>query len=75
MSLVKRSMTIGGHRTSLALEPEFWSVLDDYARRHGTTVPQLIARIDRERAQTHPERPLASAARVFGLTDVLSRLG
>lgn len=73
MSLVKRSMTIAAHRTSLALEPEFWSVLDDCARRENTTAPQLIARIDRERAQSHPDRPLASAARVYALQEVLKR--
>lgn len=67
MSLCKRSMTIAGHRTSLALEPEFWSQLEHCARREGVTMPALICKIDVERAGTHPDRPLASAARVYAL--------
>lgn len=65
--LVKRSMTIAGHRTSLALEPEFWAVLDECARRDNLSVPQLIARIDTDRAANDPESPLASAVRVHAL--------
>jgi predicted DNA-binding ribbon-helix-helix protein len=68
MSLLKRSMTIAGHRTSLALEPEFWEVLDRCAERDAVSLPQLIARIDTARAIAHPDRPLASAARVYALS-------
>lgn len=68
MSLTKRSMTIAGHRTSLALEPEFWNVLDQCAQREAVSLPQLIARIDDQRASSHPDRPLASAARVYALS-------
>lgn len=60
-------MTIAGHRTSLALEPEFWNVLDACASREALSLPQLIARIDAMRAAAHPDRPLASAARVYAL--------
>jgi predicted DNA-binding ribbon-helix-helix protein len=67
MSLIKRSMTIAGHRTSLALEPEFWGVLDECAKTRGVSLPQLIAGIDEARAATHPDRALASAARVHAL--------
>ncbi|MET0183014.1 MAG: ribbon-helix-helix domain-containing protein [Caulobacterales bacterium] len=67
MSLSKRSMTIAGHRTSLALEPEFWNRLEHCARSEGMTMPALIGRIDVERASSHPDRPLASAARVYAL--------
>lgn len=66
--LIKRSMTIAGHRTSLALEPEFWAVLDECAKREALSLPQLIARIDTDRAAMAPDRPLASAARVFALS-------
>ncbi len=65
--LIKRSMTIAGHRTSLALEPEFWDVLDRRAREEALSLPTLIARIDAERAADAPDRPLASAVRVFAL--------
>jgi len=67
MSLIKRSMTIAGHRTSLALEPEFWAVLDDCAKTGGVSLPTLIARVDEARAASHPDRALASAARVHAL--------
>ncbi len=67
MGLQKRSMTIAGHRTSLALEPEFWDVLEECAKARGTSLPKLIEGIDEARAATHPDRALASAARVFAL--------
>jgi predicted DNA-binding ribbon-helix-helix protein len=61
---VKRSYAIAGHRTSLALEPEFWRVLDDWARVEGMSVPQLIKAIDARRI---PAQPLSSALRVAAL--------
>ncbi len=67
--LIKRSMTIEGHRTSIALEPEFWAALAAIAARDGMTMTDLIARIDALRAGDAPDRPLASAARVYALLD------
>ena len=61
--LRKRSVNLHGHATSLALEPEFWAVLDAAARDGGFSVSGLIASIDDARG----ERPLASACRVFAL--------
>jgi predicted DNA-binding ribbon-helix-helix protein len=61
--LIKRSLTLGGHRTSVALEPEFWAVLDLMAAREQLSLPALVARIDAER----DDRPLASALRVCAL--------
>lgn len=57
----KRSLTIAGHRTSVALEPEFWTALDRLAARRGQTTAALVAEIDGART---PERNLASAIRV-----------
>lgn len=65
--LVKRSITLYGHATSLALEPEFWTVIDAAARRDGLSLAGLIARIDAERAQTDPDQALSSACRVWAL--------
>ncbi|MDO9337328.1 MAG: ribbon-helix-helix domain-containing protein [Caulobacter sp.] len=62
--LQKRSVSLTGHATSLALEPEFWAVLDAAAAAEGISVAQLIVRIDEARA----DRPLASACRVFALS-------
>lgn len=61
--LKKRSVNLSGHATSLALEPEFWAVLDAAAAAEGISLAALVGRIDEQRA----ERPLASACRVFAL--------
>lgn len=65
--LDKRSMRIAGHRTSLALEDEFWSALEQIAGVSGVSLPVLIAGIDKKRANDRPEASLASAVRVFVL--------
>ncbi len=65
--LQKRSMRIAGHRTSLALEQEFWSALERIARARSMTLPVLIASIDERRAKSTPDASLASAVRVFVL--------
>ncbi|MBI1250856.1 MAG: aryl-sulfate sulfotransferase [Alphaproteobacteria bacterium] len=70
--LEKRSITIAGHRTSLALEAEFWSALETIAARDGLSMSQLIGAIDAARAASAPDRPLASAARVYALTHKLN---
>jgi predicted DNA-binding ribbon-helix-helix protein len=62
--LVKRSINLSGHATSLALEPEFWAVLDRMAQ--GASFAALIGGIDAQRG----ERPLASACRVAALAFV-----
>ncbi|MEJ2817519.1 ribbon-helix-helix domain-containing protein [Caulobacter sp. CCG-8] len=62
-SLKKRSINLAGHATSLALEPEFWAVLQQAAGADRISVAALIQRIDAGRG----ERPLASACRVFAL--------
>lgn len=61
--LKKRSILLSGHATSIALEPEFWSVLDEMAQARGQSLAALIVSIDRGRG----ERPLASACRVAAL--------
>lgn len=64
---MKRSMRIAGHRTSLALEHEFWSALERIARSRSVTLPVLIATIDDGRNKNAPDASLASAVRVFVL--------
>lgn len=65
--LEKRSVTLAGHRTSLALEGAFWAALEAIAAARGASLPALLREIDAERARTAPDQPLASAARVFAL--------
>jgi len=61
--LNKRSFSIAGHRTSIALEAEFWAVLDTEASRRGLALAALVAEVDANRG----ERALASALRVHAL--------
>lgn len=63
-SLVKRSLALSGHRTSVALEPEFWDALDALAVARDQT---LIALVAAEDAARDPGRSLASALRVLAL--------
>ncbi|HEV7345795.1 MAG TPA: ribbon-helix-helix domain-containing protein [Devosia sp.] len=45
----KRSLSIAGHRTSIALEPEFWAALEGMAEEQSRTVAALIRDIDENR--------------------------
>lgn len=62
----KRSLTISGHRTSISLEPEFWTVLKAAATVERKSLAALVGEIDRTRGT----RNLSSALRVW----VLNRL-
>jgi predicted DNA-binding ribbon-helix-helix protein len=59
---VKRSFTIGGHRTSISLEAPFWEALKAAAARESIPLSRLIARIDKERGGGGG---LSSAVRVW----------
>jgi predicted DNA-binding ribbon-helix-helix protein len=63
LSLKKRSFTLSGHRTSIALEAEFWTVIDANAAREQISLAALVAKID----ATRGARPLASALRLYAL--------
>ena len=62
-ALEKRSLSLKRHRTSLALEPEFWAALEQLAGARHISLAALIAEIDAGRGG----RALASACRVFAL--------
>jgi predicted DNA-binding ribbon-helix-helix protein len=66
--LRKRSFRLAGHRTSVALEPEFWLALEAAAERQGRSLAALVAQVDAARGD--PALPLASALRVFALREV-----
>jgi len=61
--LKKRSLSLSGHATSVALEPEFWAVLDAIATERGLSLAGLMKQID----ETRGRRPLASACRLLAL--------
>jgi predicted DNA-binding ribbon-helix-helix protein len=63
---VKRSFSLAGHRTSVALEDPFWVALAHIATARGQTLSALVATTDAARA---PGQPLASALRVLALQE------
>ncbi|MBK1657130.1 ribbon-helix-helix domain-containing protein [Paracraurococcus ruber] len=65
--LRKRSFALAGHRTSVALEPEFWLVLEEAARRLGLSLAALVTEVDTARADA--AQPLASALRLRALAE------
>jgi predicted DNA-binding ribbon-helix-helix protein len=61
--VVKRSVAVAGHRTSISLEEPFWDALREIAGRRGLSVQALIGEIDAGREVQN----LSSAIRVFVL--------
>lgn len=59
-ALIKRSVTIQGHRTSFSLEPPFWEALRTAAAEDGKALNALVAEIDEARTTN-----LSSAIRVW----------
>jgi predicted DNA-binding ribbon-helix-helix protein len=61
--MLKRSVTIAGHRTSISLEEPFWEALRELAKKRGMTLAALIAEIDGRRKGAN----LSSAIRMYML--------
>jgi predicted DNA-binding ribbon-helix-helix protein len=62
-SVVKRSVVIDGHKTSVSLEDLFWTELKTIARAQQMALSELVAKIDGAREQSN----LSSAIRLFVL--------
>jgi predicted DNA-binding ribbon-helix-helix protein len=62
-SIVKRSVVIAGHKTSVSLEDEFWKAVKEVARERDLTVSQLVGKIESDRECGN----LSSAIRLFVL--------
>ena len=69
MSLLKKSFTIGNHRTSISLEPEFWDVLEIKASEQDVSLSKLVLKIDNEKPKDYNN--LASYIRIW----VLKKIG
>jgi predicted DNA-binding ribbon-helix-helix protein len=67
--VVKRSIVIAGHKTSVSLEDAFWQGLKDIAIERHTTLSDLVASIDGLRRQGN----LSSAIRLFVLDHYRAR--
>ena len=62
-SISKRSVVVGGHKTSVSLEDAFWKALKEIASSRRMTVADLVAGIDADRQFGN----LSSAIRLFVL--------
>ena len=62
-TVVKRSIVVAGHKTSVSLEDAFWNGLKEIVRERHTTLSELVAEIDAQRQLGN----LSSALRLFVL--------
>jgi predicted DNA-binding ribbon-helix-helix protein len=69
VSLLKKSFTIGNHRTSISLEPEFWDALELKANEQDVSLSKLVLKIDNEKPKDYNN--LASYIRIW----VLKKIG
>ncbi len=65
----KRSLIIFGHKTSIALEAEFWAIIEKMAKEKNISIAKLIEDIDGERNKKN----LASTLRVAALNFALKK--
>jgi predicted DNA-binding ribbon-helix-helix protein len=70
-AIVKRSVVLAGHKTSVSLEEPFWQGLKDIAQRRHQPLSELIASIDAKRDLGN----LSSAVRLFVLNYYQGRFG
>jgi predicted DNA-binding ribbon-helix-helix protein len=66
--LIKKSITIKKHRTSISLEKEFWDALKIIAIQRSSTVDKIVSDVD-----LHRNTSLASSTRVFILQYFLEK--
>jgi predicted DNA-binding ribbon-helix-helix protein len=69
--VIKRSIVIAGHKTSVSLEDAFWKGLKDIAGTRDMTLSELVALIDTERQHGN----LSSGIRLFVLEHYRSQIG
>ena len=62
-TVIKRSIVVAGHKTSVSLEDAFWNALKEIATGRNMTLSSLVAKIDAERSHGN----LSSAIRLFVL--------
>ena len=68
-AITKRSVVIGGHKTSVSLEEPFWNAVRELAGLQQVTVSSLLRQIDLERHNAN----LSSAIRVYVLENIRSQ--
>jgi predicted DNA-binding ribbon-helix-helix protein len=68
-SILKRSIVIDGHKTSVSLEDAFWNDVKEIAQAQRATLSKLLGEIDRTRNYSN----LSSAIRLFVLEHFLNK--
>lgn len=71
MVFKKRSVSLYGHQTSLALEPEFWDIIDAYVESSGESFAKFIRDQDDIRLAKNTDQNLASYLRVWVLKHII----
>lgn len=61
-TLISRNITIGGHRTSVRLEPDMWNGLNEICRRERASIHELCSTVARTKKE---DTSLTAAIRVF----------
>jgi predicted DNA-binding ribbon-helix-helix protein len=64
--VIKRSIVVAGHKTSVSLEDAFWNVLQEIAEERDMTLSRLVGLIDADRQHAN----LSSAIRLFVLDTI-----
>jgi predicted DNA-binding ribbon-helix-helix protein len=67
--VVKRSIVVAGHKTSVSLEEAFWNGMKEISGLRNMTLSELVGEIDNNRQQGN----LSSAIRLFVLDHFKSR--
>jgi predicted DNA-binding ribbon-helix-helix protein len=67
--VAKRSIVVGGHKTSVSLEEGFWSSMKEISHQRSLTLSELVGEIDTNRHQGN----LSSAIRLFVLDHFKTR--
>ena len=67
--VVKRSIVVAGHKTSVSLEEAFWNGMKEISGLRNMTLSELVGEIDSNRQQGN----LSSAIRLFVLDHFRSR--
>ena len=69
-TVIKRSIVIHGHKTSVSLEDQFWTTLKQIAARRDMTLSELVGQIDADRHHAN----LSSTLRLFVLGEFMDKV-
>ncbi len=69
-TIMKRSVVISGHKTSISIEDDFWNALREIAKERKQSVPHLLTSIDASRSHAN----FSSAIRMFVLNYYQNRV-